>query len=83
MFDQLLEIFERDRRSGASPNGGLRNRVSSLLGIDPAEPHRSSHRDQDCPRDERVWDDDRHDGNDGRHPRRSNRREFEPFDFGD
>ncbi len=81
MFDQLLEIFERDRRSGASPNGGLRNRVSSLLGIDPDEPHRSSHRDQDRPRDERALDDDWDHGDDGR--RRSNRREFEPFDFGD
>ena len=81
MFDQLLELFERDRRSSTSQQGGLRGKLGSLLGGDADESDRSAHRNDNRQPGERTWDDDAYE--DDHRSRRSKRREFEPFDFGD
>jgi len=83
MLDQLLDLFERDRRSSTPQQSGLRGKLSTLLGGDADESSRTSNRDSDRRHNERSWDDDRDDDDDDRRSRRSNRREFEPFDFGD
>ncbi len=85
MLDQLLELFERDRRSSTAQKGGLRGKLGSLMGGDADESYRTSSRDSDPRRSERSWDDDRDDDDDddGRRTRRSQRRDPEPFDFGD
>ena len=82
MLDQLLDLFERDRRSSTPQQGGLRGKLGSLLGGESYEPEHASQRANDRRRNERARDDDDHDDHD-RRPHRSNRREFEPFDFGD
>jgi hypothetical protein len=74
MLDDLLELFERDRKPGTQSKSGLRGRLSSLLGDDDRQA--SPDRDRRS-HDEREDDDD--DRRSGR--KRSHERDF--FEFGD
>ena len=81
MLDDLLDLFERDKKStsASSAKPGLRSRLSSLLGGDDRD-------DRPAPDRERRRFDDRHDDDDRDDDRRSTRkhsRERELFDFGD
>lgn len=76
MLDELLEIFERDKKSGSQSKSGLRGRLSSLLGDDDRARQSSSDRD-------RLSYDDRDDDDDDRRSERKRSRERDFFDFGD
>ncbi len=76
MLDELLEIFERDKKSGSQSKSGLRGRLSSLLGDDDRARQSSSDRDR------RSYD-DRDDDDDDRRSERKRSRERDFFDFGD
>lgn len=79
MLDELLEIFERDKKSGSQSKSGLRGRLSSLLGDDDRARQSSSDRDR------RSYDDrdDDDDDDDDRRSERKRSRERDFFDFGD
>lgn len=76
MLDELLEIFERDKKSGSQSKSGLRGRLSSLLGDDDRARQSSSDRDR------RSYH-DRDDDDDDRRSERKRSRERDFFDFGD
>jgi hypothetical protein len=76
MLDDLLELFERDKKSGTPPKSGLRGRLTSLLGNDDRDRHASPDRDR------RSYD-DRDDDDDDRRSGRKRSRERDFFDFGD
>lgn len=68
MFDELLDVFDRDRRSdGRKPRKGLRGLLARLTDGDRD--------DHDRDRDRRRYDDDdRYDRHDDRSDRRDRRR---------
>jgi len=80
MFDSLLELFERDKKSSANRPGGLRGRLATAL---------DGERDDDRRSDERRYDDRKHDrddddrDDDNRPSQRKKKREFDFLDFGD
>jgi hypothetical protein len=81
MLDELLDIFERDKKkTSGKPAGGLRGRLSSMLDGDRDDDRRSSERRYDD-RDRTRDDDDRDD--DDRSTKRKKKRELEFLDFGD
>ncbi len=77
MLDDLLELFERDRKTGTQPKSGLRGRLATLLGDDARDSRSSSDRDQRRS-DDRDGDDD-----DDRRSDRKRSRERDFFEFGD
>lgn len=81
MLDELLDIFERDRRKSPERKGGLRGRLATVLGDGRDEPERApdrSHGERD-PGDHRD-DDDHYEERRTTHKRKRDR-DF--FDFGD
>lgn len=94
MLDNLLDIFERDRKTSSQRKSGLRARLVTLLGDSHDDTFSASSRDRHSERRERDWDDDDRDRDDrydrdddnryGQHrSSRQRKREFDPFDFGD
>ncbi len=96
MLDELLEIFERDKKKASSSSaGGLRGRLARVLDGD-RDDDRSRDRDDDRYRS-RDRDDDRYRANhrdderyrerdhddDDRYSKRKKKREFDFLDFGD
>ena len=99
MLDEILDMFERDRRSPGGRSGGIRGAIGRLIGGD-REPYRDDDRsgrdraasnrgyrfddDRDDERDRRRYrSDDDWDDDDDDRPRRSRKREREWFDFDD
>jgi len=98
MLDELLDLFERDRKHGASrPAGGLRGRLGRLFGggdsrnDDRPYAETRRYRDDDDDDDDgrryaetrRYRDDDDDDDDDGRAYAGSRKRKREFFEFGD
>lgn len=77
MFDSLLELFERDKKSSSTRSGGLRGRLATALDGERDDDRRYDDRDRKHDRD----DDDRDD--DDRPSQRKKKREFDFLDFGD
>jgi hypothetical protein len=80
MLDNLLEIFERDKKSSTKRSGGLRSRLASALDGERDHDRRADERRYDD-RDRDRDDDDRDD--DDRSSKRKKKREFDVLDFGD
>jgi hypothetical protein len=80
MFDSLLEIFERDKKSSTKRPGGLRGRLASVLDGERDDDRRADERRYDD-RDRERDDDDRDD--DDRPSKRKKKREFDFLDLGD
>ena len=79
MLDELLDVFDRDRRSdGRKPRKGLRGLLSRLTDGDRDGYDRDRERRR-YDSDDRYDDDDRYD----RHHDRSDRRERRRYDFDD
>jgi hypothetical protein len=82
MLDNLLELFERDKKSSGKRSGGLRGRLASALDGERDDDRRYSERRYD----DRDQNDDRDDDDRDDHHRSSKRkkkREFDFLDFGD
>jgi len=78
MLDDLFDLFERDKKHANQRQTGLRGRLSSMLAGERDESSGS--------RRDRAWhDDDDDDRDDDRRSARPHKqkREFDPFDFGD
>lgn len=76
MLEDLFDIFERDKRSSSRRPGGLRGRLTTLLGSD-GDDRRSYDRERD--RSDRDDDDD----DDDRRYAKKGKRERDLFDVGD
>ena len=78
MLDDILEIFERDKRRSPNASGGLRARLARAIGghdHDRTRHHQDDHRGS--------YDEDRrhhHEDDDRPYEKRRRRREFELFD---
>jgi hypothetical protein len=92
MLDEILEIFERDKKKSTHHKGGLRGRLATMLGGETSDAGRYASPYDDRRRHERGWDDDRDDTtpdsdddryDDRRYSSRRKKRDFDPFDFGD
>jgi len=96
MLDELLDLFERDRKPGAArPAGGLRGRLSRLFGggaahddDDRREAESRRYRDDDDDDDRRAAETRRYRDDDDDDDRRAahaggRKRERDFFDFGD